>query len=351
MKNILVTGGTGYIGTHTCLKLLESGYKLVIIDSNINSSSKSLEKIRIILSLSEVDFKKILVFKKGDIRNRDFLEDIFFEAKNKGDPIEGVIHFAGLKAVGESVQKPILYWDNNVSGSIKLFDVMSQFNCKIIIFSSSATIYKPSALLPFKENSEISPTNPYGNTKASIENILKNIFESSNKEWRVANLRYFNPIGAHESGLIGEDPTNIPNNLFPYLCRVASGRYEHLKIFGNDWPTKDGTGIRDYIHIMDLADAHVSALDFLFKNTPQIIDLNIGTGIGTSVLELVDKFQKLNGCRIPCSFCDRRPGDIPILIANNEKALSILNWKPKKTISDMCIDGWRWQIQNPNGYQ
>lgn len=350
MKNILVTGGTGYIGSHTCLSLLKKGYRLVIIDSNVNSSSKSLEKIRIILNISRAEFKKILVFKKGDIRDCDFLDEVFLKAKNKGDPITGVIHFAGLKAVGESVQNPLLYWENNVYGSIKLFNAMLKFNCKTIIFSSSATIYKPSLLAPIAENSEILPNNPYGYTKASIENILRNIFESSNKKWRVANLRYFNPIGAHKSGLIGESPLNVPNNIFPYLCGIGIGRYDYLKIFGNDWPTKDGTGIRDYIHVMDLADAHVSALDFLFNNTPQLIDINIGTGLGTSVLDLVEEFKKVNGCKIPYIFCDRRPGDVASLLANNEKAISFLNWSPKKTISDMCIDGWRWQTQNPSGY-
>ena len=275
MKKILVTGGCGYIGSHTCLSLIEKGYEIVVIDSNINSSPKALKKIEKILSNKPNNQK--IHFEKGDIRDKNFLTNVFTKAIKEGQPITAVIHFAGLKAVGESVQNPLLYWDVNLNGSISLFKVMESFNCKTIVFSSSATIYGKVETNPINESFPIRPYNPYGYTKASIEFMLNGLFNSCEPAWRIANLRYFNPIGAHESGLIGENPSNKPNNIFPILCKVAYGIYEKLNVYGNDWPTLDGTGIRDYIHVMDLADSHLSALEHLENNDPQILDLNIGT--------------------------------------------------------------------------
>ena len=348
MKTILVTGGTGFIGSHTSLSLLERGYKLILIDSNVNSSSISIKKIKEILKKKNINDN--LSFKKGDVRDKGFLNQVFEEAKKEKDPIQAVIHCAGLKAVEESILKPMMYWENNVYGSICLFEIMSQYSCKTIVFSSSATVYGNSYSKLISESDEIQPSNPYGDTKVAVENILKAIFRSSKDSWRIANLRYFNPIGAHESGLLGDNPSNIPNNLFPIICQVAQGKLQELKIYGNDWQTVDGTGIRDYIHIMDLADAHCYALDYLLENKPQILSLNIGTGIGTSVLELVNKFMKVNKCVIPYKFCDRRLGDLPFVVANNKKASAILNWVPKRNLEDMCHDGWKWQGLNRNGF-
>jgi UDP-glucose 4-epimerase len=351
MNNILVTGGAGFIGSHTCINLLEQGYELTVIDSNVNSSSLSLVRIKEILKKKKVDFNYKLTFKKGDIRDQFFMNLLFLEAKEKGKPIEGVIHLAGLKSVEESIKKPLVYWENNVFGTMNLLKIMKKFDCKTIVFSSSATIYGVVSSDPIDEKCIINPNNPYGQTKASIEFMLKGIFESSKDKWRIANLRYFNPIGAHESGLIGENPSDVPNNLFPIICNVAQGKFGELKIFGNDWPTLDGTGVRDYIHVMDLAEAHTRALDFLFSNKAQLIDLNIGTGIGTSVLELIEKFSKVNNCSVPFSYSERRQGDAPVVIANNNKAISVLNWKPKRNLEEMCKDGWEWIKNNPLGYQ
>ena len=348
MKNILITGGTGYIGSHTCLALLKRGFNLTIIDSTINSSPLSINRIKKILKENYLD-KKILFF-KGDIRDKKFLDEIFFNAIKRNNPIHGVIHFAGLKAVSESLYKPLLYWENNVYGSICLFEVMSKYDCKNIVFSSSASIYKNNSLKPIMENSEIKPCTPYGQTKAAIENILEGIFKTSRESWRIANLRYFNPIGAHESGLIGENSLSKPNNLFPIVCRVAYGSLSELEIFGNDWPTSDGTPIRDYIHIMDLAEAHCAGLDFLFKNKPQFINLNVGTGIGTSVLDLINKFMEVNKCKIPYKYSKKRLGDSPFVVADNSIITSILEWSPKRNIEQMCRDGWKWQRANPNGF-
>jgi len=350
MKTILVTGGTGFIGSHVCLSLIYSNYRVVIADSNVNSSELSLKSLKQIFEKN--DFRNYEIdFKKGDIRDEKFLKNLFEKEDENNHPIEGVIHLAGLKSVEESTRDPLLYWDNNVCGTLNLLKIMQLFDCKNIVFSSSATIYGNTKINPIKESFEINPLNPYGHTKASVEYILENIFQSAKNEWRIANLRYFNPIGAHESGLIGEDPINIPNNLFPYICLVASGKYDRLNIYGNDWPTPDGTGIRDYIHVMDLADAHISALNYLLNNNSQILNLNIGTGIGTSVLELVETFQVVNKIKIPYQFCKRRTGDVPILIADNKVASSLLQWKPKRDIKQMSRDGWQWCLLNPNGFK
>ncbi len=349
MKTILVTGGCGFIGSHTCLCLLKNDYRVVVVDSNINSSKLSLENIKKILKQNKLLIEDI-IFNKGDIRDEEFLKKVFIQAINNGNPIEGVIHFAGLKSVAESTKDPLLYWDNNVCGSLTLLKVMQLFKCETIVFSSSATVYGNTKINPIKESFEIKPLNPYGQTKASIEHILAGIFKASQEKWKIANLRYFNPIGAHESGLLGEETLNKPNNLFPYIALVASGKYKKLNIYGKDWPTHDGTGIRDYIHVMDLAEAHKCALNFLFDNGPNLLNLNIGTGIGTSVLELIQTFEEVVKCKIPYDFCERRPGDVGTLIADNETAISLLQWHPKKDLKDMCEDGWRWRSLNPNGY-
>ena len=350
MKTILVTGGTGFIGSHVCLSLINSNYRVLIADSNINSSKLSIKRIKKIFDQN--DFSNYDIdFKKGDIRDEKFLKNLFKREIENNKPIEGVIHLAGLKSVEESTRYPLLYWDNNVYGSLNLLKTMKLFDCHRIVFSSSATVYGNSKINPIKESFEVKPLNPYGHTKASIEFILESIFESDRDNWHIANLRYFNPIGAHESGLIGEYPLNKPNNLFPYICNVANGIYEKLNIYGNDWPTPDGTGIRDYIHVMDLADAHICALNYLLDNKSQILTLNIGTGIGTSVLELVEAFQEVNKIKIPFQFCERRPGDVPILIADNKIASSLLKWGPKKDLKKMVRDGWRWRSLNPDGFK
>tara|TARA_B100000886_G_C20371458_1_gene469785 strand:- start:102 stop:1154 length:1053 start_codon:yes stop_codon:yes gene_type:complete len=350
MKTILVTGGTGFIGSHVCINLIEANFRVVVIDSNINSSELSLKRVRKIVDKNDYPVDGI-VFKKGDIRDEIFLMNLFTQLDKKGHPIDAVIHLAGLKSVEESTKNPILYWNNNLCGTLILLKVMEYFNCKTIVFSSSASIYGNSKINPIEENFEIKPINPYGQTKATIESILHSIFKFSSNYWRIANLRYFNPIGAHESGLIGEEPINKPNNLFPYICLVASGKYKKLNIYGKNWPTFDGTGIRDYIHVMDLANAHVKALVYLMNNNPKIINLNIGTGKGTSVLELVEIFQEVNKCKIPYSFCEKRSGDVSALVADNKKAISLLQWEPKRNVKQMCIDGWKWRSLNPNGYE
>ena len=341
MKNILVTGGTGFIGSHTCISLIEQGYKIIIIDSCINSSPLILKNILSIIKTGKNS--NLITFYKGDIRDKVFLNKVFITSLRENNPIEAVIHFASLKAIDESIKSPMLYWDNNVYGSICLFNVMEKFNCRNIVFSSSATIYGNPKSIPIDETFEINPISPYGQTKAAVENILRGLHNSNPKKWRIINLRYFNPIGAHESGNLGEKPLKNAKNLFPILCKVAYEKSGILKIFGKDWPTNDGTAIRDYLHVMDLADAHVKSLDYIFRNDPQLISFNIGTGSGLTVLEIVETFMRINNCEIPYEFCDRRIGDVPVLIANNLNAISTLKWHPKRNISDMCLDGWRWQ--------
>ena len=352
MKTVLLTGGAGFIGSHTCLSLLESGYEVIVVDSLINSSAKSLEKILEIFSTRKKYIKDKLHFYNFDLRNTEALNEIFSEFIARGKSIQNVIHFAGLKAVGESIDNPLDYWDTNINATISLLDAMQRFNCRTIVFSSSATIYGLyNNNSPIKENSPIHPINPYGTTKASIEQLLYEIFQSSPSDWRVSNLRYFNPIGAHFSGLIGEDPSGVPNNIFPYICQVASGKLKQLKIFGNDWPTPDGTGVRDYIHVMDLAEGHVKALNYLNNELSKFINLNLGTGKGTSVLELINAYQEASKKDIPYVFTNRRKGDTSSLIADNNLAKSTLKWSPKRSLFDMCRDGWKWQSLNPNGYK
>ena len=343
MKKILVTGGAGFIGSHTCLLLLEKGYDLVIIDSLINSSISSINRIQNLISQNEDLLSERITFYKADLRDYFSIKNIFEKEFQNNKTICAVIHFAGLKAVGESTFNPLKYWDFNVVGTVNLLKVMIEFNCKTMIFSSSATIYESKGNCLINESTSIKPINPYGSTKATIESILNDLFNSGSKDWKIANLRYFNPIGAHPTGLLGEDPLGIPNNIFPLILKVAIGELDKLKIFGNDWNTPDGTGIRDYIHVMDLAEGHVRAFEFLEKNQPSIINVNLGTGIGTSVLELINTFQKVNKVRINYIFDERRNGDKEYVVADNTKAITILGWRNTRNLEEMCKDGWKWQ--------
>jgi len=333
---VLLTGGAGYIGTHTCIELIKSGYEVVVVDNLCNSSADSIKRVEIITG-------KKISFYKLDIRDKNALVQLF-----KRETIGGVIHFAGLKAVGESVEKPIQYYENNLCGTIILADVMREFNCKTFVFSSSATVYGDPQTVPIKEDSQLSAVNPYGRSKLMIEEFLQDIFVSDDS-WKIAILRYFNPVGAHESGLVGEASNNIPNNLMPYLSQVASGNIDKLKIFGGDYDTPDGTGIRDYVHVVDLAGGHVKALNKLNKK-PQILKVNLGTGIGYSVLEMVKAFELASGRKIAFEIVDRRQGDIAISYTDPSYAEESLNWKAKYDLEKMCQDTWRWQSQNPDGY-
>ena len=329
---ILVTGGTGYIGSHTAVELLNSGYEIVIIDNFSNSKSDVLDKIKLI---TNKDFK----FYEGDVCNKDLLRKIFSENK-----IDAVIHFAGYKAVGESVKKPIMYYRNNIDSTLSLIEVMNEFNCKKIVFSSSATVYGNPTTLPIKEDFPLSTTNPYGSTKLMIENILRDLYISDN-DWSIALLRYFNPIGAHISGLIGENPKGIPNNLMPYIVKVANKELNELSIFGNDYDTKDGTGVRDYIHVVDLAKGHIKAIKKILKDKG-IDAYNLGTGIGYSVLDLVTTFERVNNIKIPYKITDRRPGDIASCYADSSYALEKLNWKAEKGIEEMCRDSYNFVLNS-----
>ena len=349
MKNILITGGTGFIGSHTCVTLLSEGYNVYLIDSLVNSSKRSLLKIGEIFRNKNIDISNKLRFFEGDIRKKDFIDYVFKTALKEKKAIDGVIHFAGLKAVAESVIKPLNYWENNVLGSYNLIKIMEENNCKTIVFSSSATVYGNTSEDFLNEDFSLAPTNPYGATKLTVEKMLNDIYQNINENWKIAILRYFNPIGAHKSGLIGENPLQKPNNIFPIIINSAYTK-EKLKVFGNDWPTTDGTCIRDYVHVMDLADGHIKALDFLFRNKTQLIKLNIGTGKGHSVLDLIKTFENANNVSVPFVFDKRRDGDVCHLVADNSKAKSILNWSPAKSLKEMCIDGWRWKNINPKGY-
>ncbi len=339
MKNILITGGAGFIGSHICVDLLEENYNLFIVDSFVNSSIRVIDSIRNICKIG----KNRLYIYEGDIRNEVFLNKVFEEASNKNKPIDGVIHCAGLKAVRESILNPLIYWDTNVNGSINLLKVMNQNKCRTILFSSSATVYGDSKQIPFRESSTLNPINPYGETKLAVEKILHNLFTSSINKWRIGFLRYFNPIGAHPSGLIGDNPLGNPENIFPHICQVAAGLKEKFYIYGNDWPTSDGTCQRDYIHIVDLAIAHKKSIEFLFQKDSANLILNVGSGKSTSVLELIKTFEKVNNLKINYEFAFRRDGDIAKSLANINLMLKTLNWKPQKNIEDMCRDGWKWQ--------
>ena len=349
MSTIIVTGGAGFIGSHTCLLLLERGYEIFVIDSFCNSSAKSLEKVLMILLRFNNDLKDKIHLIKGDLKNISDIEKIFKNCLKQFKKVEGVIHFAGLKSVFDSVMDPLSYWENNVIGTINLLKVMEKYDCRTIVFSSSATVYKAKSDKLLTEGDFCEPVNPYGFTKLTIERILSDL-NKNNDQWRIASLRYFNPVGAHESGLIGEDPTGKPNNIYPQITRVAIGKLPEIKIFGSDWPTHDGTGIRDYIHVIDLAEGHLCALEYLSNQKPQMLTINLGTGKGTSVLEFIKIFENTNKVKVPFSFHERRQGDNAFVVADNSLAKSILDWKPKRNIEDICRDGWKWQLQNPNGY-
>ena len=345
MNTTLVTGGFGYIGSHTCLNLLERGENILIIDSLANSELEVKTRIEYLLSKNNNRNGK-LIFREGDIRNKKWLRDIFEEFKLLKSPIDFVFHFAGLKSVEESTQMPLEYWDTNVNGTINLLNIMKENNCNNIIFSSSAMVYKQNPNQSFKENAELNPTNPYAFTKFTIEEILQNLSISEPKKWRIANLRYFNPVGAHSSGLLGENPKRMSSNLFPAILNCLKNNKKELSIFGNNWPTSDGTCIRDFIHIMDLANAHIAACDLLISENPQIITLNIGTGIGTSVLNIIKTFEKVNNCSIKYKFDIRRAGDVPYIVADNKYAIKKLNWSPQKDIKVICKDSWNWFQKN-----
>lgn len=335
---ILVTGGAGFIGSHTCVELLNAGYEIVVVDNYYNSNPKSLERVK---ELTGKDFKSY----ECDIRDSEGMDKIFKENK-----IDAVIHFAGLKAVGESCQKPIEYYDNNIGGTLKLCDVMRNNGCKNIVFSSSATVYGMKNVSPLKETMKTGgTTNPYGTTKYMIEIILEDIYKSDN-EWNVTLLRYFNPIGAHESGRIGENPSGIPNNLMPYITQVAIGKRPFLSVYGNDYDTPDGTCIRDYIHVVDLADGHVKAVNNILDGKKGVQIFNLGTGKGYSVLDIVKAFSKAYGKELPYKIAPRRPGDLAVCFSDPSKAKEVLDWEAKRGIDDMCRDSWNWQSKNPNGY-
>lgn len=334
---VLVTGGAGYIGSHTCVELLDAGYEIVVMDNFSNSKPASLERIK---KVTGKDFK----FYETDLLDEKGMDKIFDE-----NDIDAVVHFAGLKAVGESVAMPLEYYHNNITGTLILCASMKKHGVKKIVFSSSATVYGNPATVPITEDFPLSTTNPYGSTKLMIENILRDLFVSDN-DWSIALLRYFNPIGAHESGLLGEDPNGIPNNLMPYIARVAAGKLPHLNVFGSDYPTPDGTGVRDYIHVVDLSLGHLKALEWVAREKG-VDAFNLGTGNGYSVLEMVKAFEKASGKPVKYELVDRRPGDIAMCYANPAKAKEILGWEAKKGINEMCVDSWRFVDQNPNGIE
>ncbi len=329
---ILVTGGTGYIGSHTCVELLDNGYEVVIVDNLSNSKREVVDHIKEIT-------KKDVRFYEGDVCDKTLMTKVFTE-----NDIAAVIHFAGLKAVGESVKKPLLYYRNNIDSTLTLCEVMSEFGCKKIVFSSSATVYGSPKSLPIKEDFPLSTTNPYGSTKLYIEGILRDLYTSDN-EWSIALLRYFNPIGAHKSGLIGENPNDVPNNLMPYIVKVATKELEILNIYGNDYDTKDGTGVRDYIHVVDLAKAHVKAIEKILRDRG-VDAYNLGTGHGYSVLEIVETFKRVNGVDVPYRIVDRRPGDIAACYADSSYAKEKLGWTAEKEIDEMCADSFNFIKKN-----
>ncbi len=335
--HILVTGGAGYIGSHTCILLIEAGYNVIVFDNFSNASKESIKRVEKIVG-------KDITLVEGDIRNKDDLHKVFNAHK-----IDAVIHFAGLKAVGESAADPLKYYDNNIHGTIVLCEVMTEHHCKSIVFSSSATVYGDPHTTPIKEDFPLSTTNPYGRSKLFIEEMLKDLYISDDT-WKIVLLRYFNPVGAHVSGTIGEDPHGIPNNLMPFIAQTAVGKREHLNVLGDDYETHDGTGVRDYIHVMDLADGHVKALDKI-DTFDQVMTINLGTGKGYSVLDMVKAFEKASGKRVPYQIAPRRAGDIAECFADPSYAKEILGWEATRSIEEMCEDSWRWQSNNPNGYK
>ncbi len=334
---ILVTGGAGYIGSHTCVELLQAGYQVVVVDNLSNSKAESLNRVQE-LSGKRLEFHQV-----------DILDEAALEAVFQARAVDAVIHFAGLKAVGESVAVPLRYYHNNVSGTLVLLKVMNAFGVRHLVFSSSATVYGDPHRVPITEDFPLSATNPYGRSKLMIEDILRDLYQAD-RSWNIALLRYFNPVGAHPSGRIGEDPNGIPNNLMPYIAQVAVGKLPHLRVFGNDYPTLDGTGVRDYIHVVDLALGHLKALERLNTN-PGLVTYNLGTGRGYSVLEVVAAFERASGRKIPYQIVERRPGDVAVTYADPSRANRELNWAAERGLDEMCADTWRWQSANPNGYE
>ncbi len=334
---ILVTGGAGYIGSHTCVELLESGHEVVVVDNLSNSKEASLKRVGKITGRQPK-------FYKADLLARDALDDVF-----GNNDIDAVLHFAGLKAVSESTSVPLRYYHNNITGTLNLCDLMQKHSVKKLVFSSSATVYGDPHAVPISEDFPLKPVNPYGRTKLAIEHILKDLYYSDNS-WNISILRYFNPVGAHGSGMIGEDPNGIPNNLMPYISQVAIGKLDMLRVTGNDYPTPDGTGVRDYIHVTDLAKGHIKALE-KFKRGPGLDIYNLGTGRGYSVFEMMDAYSRACGRPIPYEVAPRRPGDIAECYADSAKAENELQWKASLGIGEMCADSWNWQMKNPRGYE
>tara|TARA_Y100001968_G_scaffold323393_1_gene361001 strand:+ start:474 stop:1520 length:1047 start_codon:yes stop_codon:yes gene_type:complete len=346
---VLLTGGSGFIGSHIALLLLEKGYDVIILDSFVNSSSSVIKAIKAYLNNDFLNSKLTII--NGDIRDNKLLDRIFSNAIGEFKPIDTVIHLAGLKSVSESLTNPLHYWDVNVCGTKTLLGAMKDNKCYSIVFSSSATIYGSTNSVPITEDHNISPINPYGKTKVAIENMFYDLFKSNSSPWKICSLRYFNPVGAHSSGFIGEDPIGVPNNLFPYICQVAIGRRKFLNVFGDDWDTPDGSGVRDYIHIMDLSEGHIDALDYLRNNKSCCEFINLGSGKGYSVFEIIRQFEAKSGCNIPISIQKRRDGDVAKCYADISKAKKILGWQPKRSLEQICLDGWNWQINNPDGYK
>jgi UDP-glucose 4-epimerase len=368
MACLLITGGAGFIGSHTGVVLLDAGHDLIVLDNFSNSSLQAVERVA---ELAEVpmnqgapakevpDLSGRLTLVEGDLRDAAGLEILFSHAARSGRPVEAVIHFAGLKAVGESVAHPLRYWDVNVTGSRTLLAAMEAHDCRTLVFSSSATLYGRPEQVPIPETAPIQPINPYGASKAAVEALLADVagcsgltdpVQSSPNGWRIARLRYFNPVGAHPSGRIGEDPNGIPNNLFPFVSQVAVGRRQELQVFGDDWPTPDGTGVRDYIHVMDLAEGHGAALNGLLAETPRLLTLNLGSGQGASVLDVIHAFEQASGRSVPYRFAPRREGDAAITVADPGLANTVLGWRSRRALTDICRDGWAWQAANPHGY-
>lgn len=355
---MLLTGGAGFIGSHTGLALLEAGHHVVVVDNFSNGSVEALRRVAELAHLAP--WRQLasdrwsagaaqpaeLTLLEGDVRSPRDLDRAFGDG---GGGIGAVLHFAGLKAVGESMLQPLRYWDVNVTGTVRLLEAMVRHGCQTLVFSSSATLYGTTDRVPIPETAPLQPINPYGYTKGAVERMLTDVAASA-PGWRIALLRYFNPVGAHPSGRIGEDPNGLPNNLFPFLCQVAGGRRPHLEVFGGDWPTPDGTGVRDYLHVMDLAEGHGRALDVLQAEPPQLLTLNLGSGSGHSVLDLVRSFETTNGLTLPYTVVERRPGDSAVSVADPREAERRMGWVTKRSLADICRDGWAWQRANPDGY-
>ncbi|MCT0209050.1 UDP-glucose 4-epimerase GalE [Synechococcus sp. CS-1332] len=362
MATVLITGGAGFIGSHTCLVLIGAGHRVVVVDNLQNSSVEALHRVAELCNLSpgqasghqvwtSATGESQLIFINGDIRSSEDLDQAFrCGGPGESSEVTAVLHFAGLKAVGDSIHQPLSYWHVNVEGTRCLLEAMRRHACRTIVFSSTAALYGFPKALPIPESSCIQPANPYGQTKAAVEQLLADVAQSEPR-WRIARLRYFNPVGAHPSGCIGEDPNGVPSNLFPLITQVAMGIRPHVQIFGSDWPTPDGTGIRDFIHVMDLAEGHRQALDVLLASDEQILTLNLGSGHGHSVLEMIQAFERINGCPVAYEFAPRRPGDVAESVADSSAAKQLLGWSTRRSLEDICRDGWAWRQRNRNGYR